>query len=134
MKFPKPNRKAAKRAADAERLENWTQTRAIVLRRAGGRCELCGCHGFALDCHHLASGPLRRKYEAPNAVVAVCRPCHLAWHKGVWIDLQASIEAAERISAPDIVQANLRRRLDRASLPGSDRPSPPAAPASRPRR
>lgn len=107
----------AQKATKAQRQDNWQRTRAAVLERAGGRCELCGAHGFALDCHHLASGPLRRKYEAPNSVVACCRSCHNGWHKGALVDLQMSIVAAHQIGAPDVVQAALHRRLQKVTDP-----------------
>lgn len=116
-------RKAAKKAPGravaatkkATRTENWSRTRETVLARAGGRCELCGCIGFDLDCHHLASGPLRRKYEAPNSVVACCRTCHNGWHRGSTVEMVASLEVAARIGAPDIVRANLNRRIQKAT-------------------
>jgi hypothetical protein len=101
------------KATKAQREDNWQRTRAEVLSRAGGRCEMCGAVWFDLDCHHLASGPLRRKYEAPNSVIACCRTCHNGWHAGSVVDLAASIQAAENIGAPDIVIANLNRRLQR---------------------
>ena len=115
QRVKKAPRRRVEAAKDATRAENWPRTRAAVLARAGGRCELCGALGFSLDAHHLAPGPLRRKYEAPNAVVACDRACHNGWHRGDVVALQASLEAAQRIGAPDIVQANLRRRLDKVT-------------------
>jgi hypothetical protein len=101
--------------AKLARRDNWQRTRAAVLARANGRCEMCGHPNLCLDPHHLASGPLRRKYEAPNSVVACCRTCHRGWHRGDLVDLSASQRVAERIGAPDIVLANLSRRIERAT-------------------
>jgi hypothetical protein len=103
------------KATKAQREDNWRRTRATVLARADGRCEMCGHPNLCLDPHHLASGPLRRKYEAPNSVVACCRTCHRWWHAGALVDLSASQRVAERIGAPDIVQANLSSRIERAT-------------------
>ena len=103
------------KATKAQREENWSRTRAAVLARANGRCEMCGAIGFDLDCHHLAPGPLRRKYEAPNAVVGICRTCHRGWHKGALVDLSTSLAAARCIDAPDIILANLNRRIQKAT-------------------
>jgi hypothetical protein len=115
----KRTRKAIGDAFDKSRRtsreENWQRTRAAVLARAAGRCELCHSITFVLDAHHLSPGPLRRKYESPNAVVACCRDCHRGWHKGALIDLTASLRVAEQIGAPDIVQANLNRRIQRVT-------------------
>jgi nitrate/TMAO reductase-like tetraheme cytochrome c subunit len=106
---------AIDRFSRTQREENWQRTRATALARAAGRCEMCHAITFVLDVHHLAPGPLRRKYEAPNAVIACCRDCHRGWHKGALIDLTASLRVAEQIGAPDIVQANLNRRIQRVT-------------------
>jgi hypothetical protein len=105
----------AEKGTKAQRADNWQRVKALVLGRASGRCELCGAGGFNLDCHHLAPGSLRKKYEAPNAVVATCRTCHRQWHSGVVTALVASLDAADRIDAPDVIRVNLSRRVQKAT-------------------
>lgn len=107
--------KAKKAPKDTTREDNWRTTREAVLKRASGRCELCGIPCLALDCHHLAPGAMRRKFEHPGTVIAVCRMCHRKWHDGDKNTLIDSLRVAERIGAPDIVQANLSRRIERAT-------------------
>lgn len=104
-----------KRATKAQRRDNWQATREAVLRRANGRCEMCESSGWALDAHHLLSGPLRRKYEAENTVVAICWPCHNGIHGGLVMELSMAYDAATRIGAPDIVLAALNRRLEKVT-------------------
>jgi len=113
-----PRRREVK-ASKEQRAENWQTTKAAVLARANGRCELCAAATYDLDCHHLAPGPMRTKWESPATVVAACRICHHAWHKGAGFALEWSLEAASRIGCPDIVMAALGRRLAKARRGGA---------------
>lgn len=105
----------AVRATKAQRQENWATTKAEVMLRADGLCELCNRWAGGLDAHHLAPGPLRRQYEAPNAVVAACRSCHDRWHANDVDVLWDSLAVAKSIDAPDIVRAALKRRIDKVT-------------------
>ena len=51
----------------------WRQTRAMVIRRAQGRCEACG-HAAATQGHHTT---YRHVFAEPLfELVAICRACH----------------------------------------------------------
>jgi 5-methylcytosine-specific restriction endonuclease McrA len=61
------------------RSELWKQNRAPALERARGLCEDCGA-ARDLDVHHRTYA--RKGAEHPEDLVALCRPCHTARHKG----------------------------------------------------
>jgi 5-methylcytosine-specific restriction endonuclease McrA len=50
----------------------WAATRAVALKRAGGRCERCGAP--AREVHHLTYE--RVGAERPEDLQALCAPCH----------------------------------------------------------
>lgn len=56
---------------------HWQKVRALALRRAGRRCQICGARG-KLDCHHNTYA--RRGRELPSDVIVLCRPCHDLFH------------------------------------------------------
>ena len=57
----------------------WKAKRALVLRRANGRCEGCAEHG-ATQVHHLTYDRVGR--EMLFDLVAICDACHEAIHGG----------------------------------------------------
>lgn len=57
---------------------NWRAKRRRILQRAGHRCEKCGVGG-RLDIHHRTYERLR--YEWPEDLQALCRPCHKRAHE-----------------------------------------------------
>ncbi len=58
--------------------EKWARTRAIIRRRAGGRCKRCGRETTRLDVNHItALGDGGAPYDPAN-LEALCRPCHRA--------------------------------------------------------
>lgn len=59
------------------RSAEWQEIKAEVIRRAGGRCQLCGSP-HNLEAHH-------RTYRADLAdlseLVCLCRDCHATFHR-----------------------------------------------------
>jgi 5-methylcytosine-specific restriction endonuclease McrA len=60
------------------RSEAWAALRAKVLARAQGRCEGCAA-AKASDVHHLTYAHAGAEFLFE--LVALCRPCHVRWHK-----------------------------------------------------
>lgn len=62
--------------------KEWRAVRAIVIERAGGRCEQCGVSGVTLCAHHVIperqGGP-----DHPDNLQAWCRPCHARHHAAI---------------------------------------------------
>ena len=59
------------------RTQRWPALKAMreaVLRRAKGKCEVCGRPG-RLDCHHIVKRS-QRGADTPDNVAALCRRCH----------------------------------------------------------
>lgn len=56
----------------------WAALRVKVLSRAQGRCEGCGA-AKASDVHHLTYAHAGAEFLFE--LVALCRPCHVRWHK-----------------------------------------------------
>lgn len=106
-------RRKVERATKAQRQENWQTVKEAVEKRSGCNCERCGLAGS--DPHHLLSGPLRRKYETPATVACLCRTCHALVHSGASFALEDIYMVALKNSAPDIVLAALRRRIQKAT-------------------
>lgn len=60
----------------------------LILSRAGGKCEICGCKNDATEAHHKVSYQLARRmgfsdYDiwAPYNGIALCAEHHRKWHK-----------------------------------------------------
>lgn len=72
--------KAAKKAKGTRQRESWRSIKEKVRQRSEGFCELHLCaQGKRVageDFHHVISGPLKRKYEAADTVLCLCRDCH----------------------------------------------------------
>ena len=57
----------------------WRRRRSTAVARSDGFCEDCGSRSD-LDVHHRTYA--RKGAELPNDLVALCRRCHTARHKG----------------------------------------------------
>lgn len=57
----------------------WRRKRALLLRRAGHRCQVCNARG-RLDIHHRTYERLGREHPADLGVL--CRACHERFHEG----------------------------------------------------
>lgn len=57
----------------------WQQKRQAVIRRAEGRCELCGMRK-PIQVHHLTYA--RMRHELPEDLAALCFDCHKRQHSG----------------------------------------------------
>lgn len=77
------DRVRAKEERKATRRENMAAIRALVVERAGGRCEVCGADSAHVACeaHHLVAGGLRRHRESVETVILLCLDCHRAYHR-----------------------------------------------------
>jgi 5-methylcytosine-specific restriction endonuclease McrA len=62
---------------DYLRTDWWQRFRADALRRAGGRCQLCGGDG-PLEVHHNTYA--RLGCERPEDVICICCDCHDLFH------------------------------------------------------
>ena len=60
------------------RSSGWKRRRRAAVKRAGFRCERCGCGG-RLEVHHLTYE--RLGHERPGDLVALCRACHRQAHE-----------------------------------------------------
>lgn len=105
------------KATKAQRADNDATTRRIVFARCHSQCELCPPYSRlqAEELHHLGAGTLRKLYSGPNATCAACWHCHRAWHKSNPDVLCRSLDLAVAIGAPDIVQAAINRRIQKAT-------------------
>lgn len=56
----------------------WQEKRAIALRRAGYRCQLCATHSRNLDVHHNTYERLGN--EDQEDLFVLCRDCHQRFH------------------------------------------------------
>jgi hypothetical protein len=99
-----------KEAKRQKRNEGMREIRAKVMERAGGRCEICG--SAATEAHHLISGPLRRRMESADTVVALCVAHHLAAHRGGLATLEALHLYCEGSGMHDAAAA-LAKRMDK---------------------
>lgn len=103
-------RVAAKAAERKTRNERMAEIRAVVMKKAGGLCEMCGAP--ATEAHHLISGPLRRRLESADTVIALCFDCHRSVHRG---DLDALYQAQAYCvtSGMHDAAAALSKRIDK---------------------
>ncbi len=58
---------------------HWQKTRAAALKRAGGKCQLCGERAGALNVHHNSYS--RRGRELAGDLVVLCESCHDVFHE-----------------------------------------------------
>lgn len=65
-----------------------TEWSKLILTRAGGKCEICGCNKDATEAHHKVSYQVARRmglsdYDiwAPYNGIALCSEHHREWHK-----------------------------------------------------
>jgi hypothetical protein len=109
-----PKRKervAKKRATKEERRAKVTAVREAVMARAGHACEWCRVPAsmLPLDMHHVLSGPVRRSAESAETCAAICRPCHVEWHRGSALLMRDAKEWALRHGFKDALRAIDRR-------------------------
>jgi hypothetical protein len=73
-----PDRKAEKRAEDAERLERLAEIRVELHRETGGMCVVCdfGLPFARMHAHHILSGPERQLEERQDTMAPVHERCH----------------------------------------------------------
>lgn len=77
-------RKKRLKVGNAYCRKEWRQLTAAVRKRSGGICEVCGLRPATGDAHHRSYAPFkgwRRLIVPMDQLVAVCRPCHLAFHQ-----------------------------------------------------
>jgi replicative DNA helicase len=55
----------------------WTERRALMIERAGNRCQVCNS-GEDLNVHHRTYE--RRGNEGPGDLTVLCQPCHALFH------------------------------------------------------
>ena len=53
----------------------WEKACRVVLRRAKGRCEVCG-RPAPLDVHHIVKRSQGGSHDPDWNLIALCRPCH----------------------------------------------------------
>jgi 5-methylcytosine-specific restriction endonuclease McrA len=58
----------------------WAQTRARAIRRARGKCQLCG-RPWGLEVHHRPDGYRNLGHEAGYMLCVLCDSCHGAFHE-----------------------------------------------------
>lgn len=67
------------RRKHAREVAAYAEARRIILGRAGGLCERCGCRGPG-EFHHRRprgmGGSRRVDVHCPSGMVFLCRPCH----------------------------------------------------------
>jgi hypothetical protein len=63
--------------AEYENHAELKRQRLVILRRASGKCEICGDH--ANRVHHVDGD---KSNHATDNLLAVCKPCHWALHTG----------------------------------------------------
>lgn len=56
----------------------WEAVRKRILKRARGKCEKCRARSSTLQVHHLTYDRLGKERDAD--LLAVCGPCHQAFH------------------------------------------------------
>jgi 5-methylcytosine-specific restriction endonuclease McrA len=57
-----------------------SQARLACLMAAGGSCAKCGASGIVLEHHHVITRRVRALRWLPENALALCHPCHAAWH------------------------------------------------------
>ena len=105
--------KAAKRE---ERNARTAEVRAECVKRADGKCELCGKDGGDAEMHHLLPGQGRRTQEqAVSNCIMVCSFCHAVFHRRILYAGPLLLEWAAKHGYAEAA-ANVRRRMDKALL------------------
>lgn len=66
---------------------DWERLRQMVYRRAGYRCEACGCHrdtpaGLHMEAHERFSYDLATGVQALRRLICLCTACHGTTHFG----------------------------------------------------
>ena len=118
-KTPRP--KTPGKTRDARRLERSIRlkvAREVVMKRANGKCELCGREGFVLEAHHLLSGPLRRLGESAETMLGICADDHRALHRNDRDTLRRASEVAQALGMFEARRA-IERRLDKLERSGT---------------
>jgi 5-methylcytosine-specific restriction endonuclease McrA len=54
----------------------WQRARQVVISRANGRCEGCGCLSSRLEVHHKKYPRRGTEHLNPHLMEALCRSCH----------------------------------------------------------
>lgn len=61
------------------RTDEWKARRQLHLEHAGGRCQMCNSEDHDLHVHHRTY--TNRGHERFNDLIALCPPCHSAFHR-----------------------------------------------------
>ena len=104
--------------------KRWAETKAIVWRRANGRCERCREEGIAagipdgyitpgVDCHHIVpvesatnEQEMERLAYDPNNCRLLCVPCHIKTHQEMRSHTSEKVAESKERRRLRFVQAN----------------------------
>lgn len=65
--------------AEYLKTEHWQEVRKRMLKRAGGRCQVCNRAGVSLHVHHRTYE--RRGQEEYGDLIVLCADCHRTFHE-----------------------------------------------------
>ena len=60
--------------------KDWDKLREFALKRANGRCEICGYKTDALDVHEEWEFNIEKKTQTLKQIIAICSKCHGVKH------------------------------------------------------
>lgn len=60
--------------------KDWDKLRMFVLKRAGGKCEICGFKTNELDVHEEWDFDTQNKTQTLKQIIAICSKCHGVKH------------------------------------------------------
>lgn len=75
--------------------QDWEKLRDFALKRAGGRCEICGYKTNDLDVHEEWEFNIEKKTQTLKQVLAICSKCHGVKHFKNSVRLGYGEQAAE---------------------------------------
>ena len=60
--------------------KDWDKLREVALKRANGRCEICGYKTEELDVHEEWDFDVKKKTQTLKNIIAICSRCHGVKH------------------------------------------------------
>lgn len=60
--------------------KDWNILREVALKRANGKCEICGYESYDLDVHEEWEFDIKNKTQTLKDIIAICSRCHGVKH------------------------------------------------------
>ena len=102
--------------------KDWDKLRMFALKRAGGKCEICGFKTNELDVHEEWDFDTQNKTQTLKQIIAICSKCHGVKHFKNSVRLGHGEEAEKHLSLSRLRSITLRSSMTSERL--SKQPAP----------